>query len=83
MWRSCAVGLSSADAGEMETAAGYLPGVLVTWRAGARWERRREGGMVVVVKKAVTCHDWDAFPDLGEAGPWTAGVGYDHIMFHK
>ena len=42
------------------------------------------GGMVVVVvKKAVTCHDWDAFPDLGEAGPRTAGVGYDHIMFHK
>jgi len=29
MWRSCAVGLSSADVGGMETAAGYLPGVLV------------------------------------------------------
>ena len=39
--------------------------------------------VVVVVKKAVTYHDWDAFPDLGEAGPQTAGVGYDHIMFHK
>ena len=38
-WQSCAVGLSSADAGEMETVAGYSPGVLVTWQAGARWER--------------------------------------------
>ena len=27
------------------------------------------GGVVVVEKQAVMCHGWDAFPDLGEAGP--------------
>ena len=26
-----------------------------------------EGVVVVVVEKAMTCHGWDAFPDLGEA----------------
>ena len=52
--------------------------------SGSEVGRRQEGGMVVVVvKKAVMCHDWNAFPDLGKAGPRTAGVGYDHIMFHK
>ena len=41
-----------------------------------------EGEAVVVVeKKAVMCHSWDAFPDLGEAGPWAAGVGYYYITF--
>jgi len=28
-----------------------------------------------MVKKAVTCHNWDAFPDLGEAGLRTADKG--------
>ena len=39
------------------------------------------GGGVVVEKKAVMCHGWDMFPDLGEAGLWAARVGYYYIMF--
>jgi hypothetical protein len=71
----CWVVVSEREGGNL---AAYLPGVPVT---GGRWERRTGEGVVVVEKKAVTCHGWDAFPDLGEAGPWAAGVGYYYIMF--
>ena len=50
--------------------------------SGRAVEMTTGGGVVVVVeKKAVTCHGWDVFPDLGEAGPWAARVGYYYITF--
>ena len=48
---------------------------LLTWGASEVASRRevgtttREGVVVVVVAKAVTCHCWDTFPDLDEARP--------------
>ena len=67
-WHSCAAELSSVNA--REGAAGLL-----TWGAGDVAGKREAGmttggGVVVVVeKKAVMCHSWDVFPDLGKAGP--------------
>ena len=67
-WHSRAAGLLSVNAREGAAS-------LLTWGAGDVAGRREAGttmggAVVVVEKKAVTCHGWDAFPDLGEAGPW-------------
>ena len=78
-WQSRAAWVSSASV--REGACGVLtsgPGDVVSGRAV---ETTTGGRVVVVEKKAVMCHGWDAFPDLGEAGLWAAGVGYYYIMF--
>jgi hypothetical protein len=79
-WQSRAAWLSSASA--REGACGVLTSGPSDVASGRAVEMTTGGGVVVVVeKKAVTCHGWDPFPDLGEAGPWAAGVGYYYIMF--
>ena len=76
---SRAAWLSSASV--RERACGVLTSGPSDVASGRVVETTMGGGVVVVEKKAVTCHGWDAFPDLGEAGPWAAGVGYYYITF--
>ena len=78
-WQSCAAWLSSASM--REGACGVLTSGPSDVASGRAVETTMGGGVVVVEKKAVTCHSWDAFPDLGEARLWAAGVGYYYIMF--
>ena len=66
MWRSHAAGVLSENEGEGGC------GIVITLGAGDM-ASGREGGttnrVVVVERKAVTCHGWDALPDLGGASP--------------
>ena len=66
MWHSHAAELSSVNVREGAAS-------LLTWGAGNVAGKREMGTMtgggvvMVVEKKAVTCHSWDVFPDLGKA----------------